>query len=121
MATQAERQKTYREKKRAAGKRDRLYFATDDQDRIIREFLEKGSVTKHDTIPPETVAVRDLMDAIRDRLERAEKRYRTKEGTPLTFWGTWTNLGERMEKVQKENDKEVQDLVMLLARQAGIL
>ncbi|MHB8370714.1 MAG: hypothetical protein ACYDBP_13685 [Leptospirales bacterium] len=46
---------------------------------------------------------------------------RDKEGAPLTFWKVWSRLGERMEKVQKENDKEIQDLIMLLARRAGIL
>ncbi|MHB1756804.1 MAG: hypothetical protein ACYCT9_04740 [Leptospirillum sp.] len=121
MATQAERQKAYRERKRATGKRDRLYFATDGQDQLIREYLDKGDLPKLGAIPPETVAARDRMDAIRDRLDRAEKRTQDKEGNPLSFWGTWNKLGERMEKVQKENDKEVQDLVMLLARRAEVI
>ncbi|MHB1287683.1 MAG: hypothetical protein ACYCYP_14245 [Leptospirales bacterium] len=119
MATQAERQKAYRERKRAKGQKDRLYFATNDQDRTIRKYLEMGILPTG--IPPETVEARDRMAAIRERLGRAEKRTQDKEGIPLTFWKVWSRLGERMEKVQKENDKEVQDLVMLLARQAGIL
>ena len=122
MATQAERQRAYRERKRAEGKRDRLYFVTNDQDRIIREFLEKGSVPKEGVRIPKTwIQDKDLMAAIRHRTEDAEKRYRDKEGNPLRFWGIWQKLGENMEKFQKENHKEVQDLIMLLARRAGIL
>ena len=90
MATQAERQKAYRERKRAKGQKDRLYFATDDQDRTIREYLDTGILPTG--IPPETVAARDRMAAIRERLERAERRYR-----------------------------EVQDLVILLAKRALVL
>jgi hypothetical protein len=119
MATQAERQKAYRERKRAKGQKDRLYFATDEQDRSIREYLEKGILPTG--IPPETVAARDRMEAIRERLERAEKRYRDKEGKPLRFWSLLAKLDGRMQKVQKENDKEIQDLVMLLARRAGVM
>ena len=120
MSTQAERQKAYRERKREKGMRDRLYFVTDDQDRIIREFLEKG------VLPPggpgmDMVADRDRIRAIRQRTEDAEKRYRDKEGNPLRFWGIWQKLGEKMEKFQKENNKEVQDLIMLLARRVGVL
>ncbi len=119
MATQAERQKAYRERKRAKGQKDRLYFATDEQDRTIREYLETGILPTG--IPPETVAAQDRMAAIRERLGRAEKRYRDKEGNPLRFWALLARLDGRMQKVQKENDKEVQDLVMLLVRRAGIL
>jgi len=119
MATQAERQKAYRERKRAKGQKDRLYFATNDQDRIIREFLERGILPNG--IPPETVAARDRMAAIRERLDRAEKRFLDKEGNPLRFWGVFGRLDERMQKVQKENDKEVQDLIMLLARRVGVM
>ena len=125
MATQAERQKAYRERKRAEGKRDRLYFVTDDQDRIIREFLTKGANPKHDSVStgPGVAMVEawDKLSAIRHRTEDAEKRYRDKEGNPLRFWWIWQKLGEKMEKIQKENHKEVQDLIMLLARRAGIL
>ena len=125
MVTQAERQKAYRERKRAEGKRDRLYFVTDDQDRIIREFLAKGSNPKHDSVPTwpgvEMVEARDKLSAIRQRTEDAEKRYRDKEGNPLRFWGIWQKLGEKMEKYGKENHKEVQDLIMLLAQRAGII
>ena len=119
MATQAERQKAYRERKRAKGQKDRLYFATDDQDRIIREYLETGLLPTG--IPPETVAARDKMAAIRDRLERAEKRFRDKEGNPIRFWNLLAKIEKRMLAVEKETDKEVQDLVMLLARRAGII
>ena len=126
MATQAERQKAYRERKRAEGKRDRLYFVTDDQDRIIREFLAKGSNPKHDSVSPGPgagmVEARDKLSAIRQRTEDAEKRYRDKDDSSLLrFWGIWQKLGEKMEKYGKENNKEVQDLIMLLARRAGIM
>lgn len=122
MATQAERQKAYRERKRAAGKPARLYFVKDDQDRIIRAFLEKG------VLPPsgpgmEMVEARDRLRAIRQRVEIAEERYPNKEdgSPPLTFWGIWQKIGEKMEKSGKENHREVQDLILLLARRAGIL
>ena len=123
MTTQAERQKAYRERMRATGKRGRLYFVTDDQDRIIWEFLAKGSNPKHDSVSPgpgaAMVETRDKLSAIRQRMEAAEKRYRDKEGNSFRFWGIWQKLGEKMEKFQKENHKEVQDLIMLLARRAG--
>ena len=67
------------------------------------------------------VEARDKLSAIRQRTEDAEKRYRNKEGNPLRFWGIWQKLGEKMEKLQKENDKEVQNLIMLMARRAGII
>ena len=40
MANQAERQKAYRERKRAEGMKDRLYFMTDEQDQALRAFWE---------------------------------------------------------------------------------
>ncbi|MHB8370953.1 MAG: hypothetical protein ACYDBP_14925 [Leptospirales bacterium] len=67
------------------------------------------------------MAARDKMAAIRERLDRAEKRFRDKEGNPLRFLGVFGSLDERMQKVQKETDKEVQDLIMLLARRAGVM
>ena len=67
------------------------------------------------------MAARDKMAAIRERLDRAEKRFRDKEGNPLRFWALLSNLDVRMQKVRKENDKEVQSLAILLSRRAGIL
>lgn len=103
----------------AKGQKDRLYFATDNQDRTIQEYLETGILPTG--IPPETVAARDRIAAIGERLERAERRFWDKEGNPLRFWALLARLDGRMQKVQKENDKEVQDLVMFLARRAWVL
>ena len=49
------------------------------------------------------------------------RRFQDKEGNSLRFWELMFELDGRMQKVQKENDKEVQDLIMLLARRAGVL
>lgn len=54
------------------------------------------------------------MADLRERMERAERRYWDKEGNPLRFWALLSKLDGRMQKVQKENDKEVQNLIMLL-------
>ncbi|MHB8369347.1 MAG: hypothetical protein ACYDBP_06585 [Leptospirales bacterium] len=51
------------------------------------------------------VAARDRIAAIRERLERAEKLFRDKEGNPLRFWGVLGRLDERMQKVQEDTDK----------------
>ena len=122
MATQAERQKAYRERKRAAGKKDRLYFTTDDQDAAIRGFLEKGAFPGEGVrVPEQWIRDKDLMAAIRERLARAEKRYRAKDGTELTFFGLLARLSDERMKVSKDDDRKIQDLVMLLARKAGVV
>jgi hypothetical protein len=122
MATQAERQKSYRERKRAQGKKDRLYFATDDQDKVIRSFLETGAVPESTTrIPDQWVKDKDSMAAIRERLARAEKKYRAKDGTELTFFGLLGRLSDERVKVSKDDDRTIQDLVILLARKAGVV
>ncbi|MHB8370781.1 MAG: hypothetical protein ACYDBP_14035 [Leptospirales bacterium] len=72
-------------------------------------------------VPPEAVEARDRMEAIRERLDRTERRFRNKEGNPLRFWALLARLDGRMQKVQKENDKEVHDLIMILTRRAGVL
>lgn len=93
--------------------------------RVVRGFLEKGSNSKHDSVSlgpgAAMVDARDKLSAVRQRMEDAEKRYQDKEGNPLRFWGIWQKLGEKMEKYGKKNNKEVQDLIMLLARRSGIL
>ena len=122
MATQAERQKAYRERKRAAGKKDRLYFTTDEQDRIIREFLERGQAPSPEVrIPEGWIRDKDKMAAIRERLARAEKRYRAKDGTELTFFGLLARLSDERMKVSKDDDRKIQDLVMLLDRKVGVV
>ena len=84
MATQAERQKAYRKRKRARGFRDRLYFTTDDQDAAIRAFLETGAFPGEGVrIPEQWIKDKDRMAKIRERLARAEKRYRAKDGREL--------------------------------------
>ena len=122
MATQAERQKAYRERKRAAGKQDRLYFTPDDQDAAIRGFLEKGAFPGEGVrVPEQWIRDKDLMAAIRERLARAEKRYRAKDGTELTVFGLLARLSDERMKVSKDDDRKIQDLVMLLARKAGVV
>lgn len=122
MATQAERQKAYRDRKRAKGFRDRLFFATDEQDQAIRSFLETGSWSGEGVrIPEQWIKDKDRMAAIRERLARAEKRYRAKDGTALTFFGLLARLSDERVKVSKDDDRKIQDLVMLLAKKAGVV
>ena len=87
MATQAERQKAYRERKRERGFKDRLYFTMDDRDRALRAFLETGAWSGEPArIPEQWIRDKDRMAAIRERLAGAEERYRAKDGTELTFF-----------------------------------
>ena len=122
MATQAERQKAYRQRKRERGMKDRLYFTTDDQDAAIRAFIETGSWSGEEVrIPEQWIRDKDHMAAIRERLARAEKRYRAKDGTELTFFGLLARLSDDRVKVSKDDDRKIQDLVMLLARKAEVV
>ncbi len=122
MATQAERQKAYRERKRAEGMKDRLYFMTDEQDQALRAFLETGSWSGEGVrIPEQWIRDKDRMAVIRERLARAEKHYRAKDGTELTFFGLLARLSDERVKVSKDDDRKIQDLVMLLARKAGVI
>ena len=100
----------------------RFYFATDDQDRAIRAFLETGAWPGSPAkIPEQWIADKDRMAAIRERLARAEKRYRAKDGTALTFFGLLARLSDERVKVSRDDDRTIQDLVILLARKAGVL
>ena len=122
MANQAERQKAYRERKRAEGMKDRLYFMTDEQDQALRAFLETGSWSGEGVrIPEQWIRDKDRMAVIRERLARAEKHYRAKDGTELTFFGLLARLSDERVKVSKDDDRKIQDLVMLLARKAGVI
>ena len=122
MATQAERQKAYRKRKRARGLKDRLYFTTDDQDAAIRAFLETGAFPGEGVrIPEQWIRDKDRMAAIRERLARAEKQFRAKDGTALTFFGLLARLSDERVKVSKDDDRKIQDLVILLARKAGVV
>ena len=122
MATQAERQKAYRKRKRARGLKDRLYFTTDDQDAAIRAFLETGAFPGEGVrIPAQWIKDKDRMAAIREWLARAEKRYRAKDGSELTFFGLLARLSDERMKVSKDDDRKIQDLVILLARKAGVV
>ena len=122
MATQAERQKAYRQRKRGRGLKDRLYFTTDEQDAAIRGFLETGAFSGEGVrIPEPWIRDKDRMAAIRERLARAEKHYRAKDGTELTFFGLLARLSDERMKVSKDDDRRIQDLVMLLARKAGVV
>ena len=121
MANQAERQKAYRERKRAEGMKDRLYFMTDEQDQALRAFLETGSWSGEGVrIPEQWIRDKDRMAAIRERLARAEKHYRAKDGMELTFFGLLARLSDERMKVSKDDDRKIQDLVMLLSRMAEI-
>ena len=122
MATQAERQKAYRERKRERGFKDRLYFTMDDRDRALRAFLETGSFPGEGVrIPEQWIRDKDRMAAIREWLARAEKRYRAKDGSELTFFGLLARLSDERMKVSKDDDRKIQDLVILLARKAGVV
>ena len=122
MTTQAERQKACRQRKRARGLKDRLYFTTDDQDAAIREFLETGAFLGEGVwIPEQWIRDKDRMEAIRERIARAEKHYRAKDGSELTFFGLLARLSDERVKVSKDDDRKIQDLVMLQARKAGVV
>ena len=121
MTTQAERQKAYRQKKRERGFKDRLYFATNDQDAAIRGFLETGAFPGEGVrIPEQWIRDKDRMAANRERITRAEKHYRAKDGTALTFFGLLARLSDERMKVSKDDDRRIQDLVIILARKAGV-
>ena len=122
MTTQAERQKAYRQRKRARGLKDRLYFTTDDQDQAVRSFLETGAWSDSSgRIPEQWIKDKDRMAAIRERLARAEKHYRAKDGMELTFFGLLARISDERMKASKDDDQKIQDLVMLLARKAGMV
>lgn len=117
MATPAERQRAYLERKR-----DRLYFVTGEQDAIIRKFLESGEVPKEGVrIPEQWIRDKDRMVAIRERLDRAEKRFRRKDGSGMRFYELIGKLDAVHAKVLKDDHKDIQDLVILLARRAGVI
>jgi hypothetical protein len=62
---------------------------------------------------------KDPMAAIRERLVRAEKHYWAQDGRALTFFGLLARPSDKRVKVSKNDDRTIQDLVMLLARKAG--
>ena len=70
-------------------------------------------------VPDQWIKDMDRMAEIRERLVRAEKRYRAKDGSELTFFGLLSRIFDERVKVSKDNDRKIQDLVMLLARKAG--
>ena len=61
------------------------------------------------------------MAAIRERLAGAEERYRAKDGTELTVFGLLARLSDERVNMSKDNDRKIQDLVILLARKAGVV
>ena len=102
--------------------KDRFYFVADDQDAVIRDFLETGAFPGEGVrIPEPWIRDKDRMAAIRERLARAEKQFRAKDGTALTFFGLLARLSDERMKVSKDDDRKIQDLVMLLARKAGVV
>ena len=102
--------------------KDRLYFTTDDQDAAIRGFLETGAFPGEGArIPEQWIRDKDRMATIRERLVRAEKHYRAKDGTELTFCDLLAHISAERVKVLKDDDRKTQDLVMLLARKAGVV
>ena len=103
---------------------------------VIRERLARAAnppranffFKKSDTYPGDRIPVpdqwirdKDRMAAIRERIARAEKHYRAKDGTELTFFGLLSRLSDERVKASKDDDRKTQDLVMLLARKAGVL
>ena len=114
------RKRAYRERKRAAGKKDRLYFTTDDQDRIIREFLERGQAPSPEVrIPEAWIHDKDKMAALRERLARAEQRFKGKDGEGLRMAALIGKLDDTHAKVLKDDHKDIQDLILLLASRTG--
>ena len=55
------------------------------------------------------------MEAIRDRLHRAEKRFSGKDGQPLRLATLIARLDDVHARMLKDNHKDVQDLILLLA------
>ncbi len=97
-------------------------YATDDQDRIIREFLERGQAPSPEVrIPEGWIRDKDKMAAIRDRLARAEQRFKGKDGEGLRMDTLIGKLDDTHAKVLKDDHKDIQDLILLLASRAGIL
>ena len=72
-------------------------------------------------VPDQWIKDMDRMAAIRERLVRAEKHYRAKDGTELTFCDLLAQLSAERVKVLKDDDRKTQDLVRLLARKAGMV
>ncbi len=72
-------------------------------------------------IPEQWIRDKDRMEAIRDHLSRAEARFRNKDGSPLRMAALICKLDAVHSKVLKDNRKDIQALVILLARRAGVI
>ena len=72
-------------------------------------------------VPDQWIKDMDRMATIRERLIRAEKHYRAKDGTELTFCDLLAQISAERVKVLKDDDRKTQDLVRLLARKAGMV
>lgn len=58
---------------------------------------------------------------IRERLSRTEKRFRRKDGTAMRLFDLIGKLDAVHAKVLKDDHKDIQDLVILLALRAGVI
>ena len=121
MTTHAERQNVYRKQRRARALKDRHLFG-DEEERQAKEFIETSRIPGAGVrIPDQWIKDKDRMGAIRERTALAEKHYRAKDGTELTFCDLLAQISAERVKVLKDDDRKTQDLVRLLARKAGMV
>ena len=121
MKTHAERQNVYRKQRRARALKDRHLFG-DEEERQAKEFIETSRIPGAGVrIPDQWIKDKDRMGAIRERTALAENHYRAKDGTELTFCDLLARLSVEWVKVSKDDDRKIQDLVILLARKTGVV
>ena len=121
MTTHAERQNVYRKQRRARALKDRHLFG-DEEVRQVKEFIETSRIPGAGVrIPEQWIKDKDRMGAIRERIALAENHYRAKDGTELTFCDLLAQISAERVNASRDNERVIQDLVMLLARKAGVL
>ena len=121
MTTHAERQNVYRKQRRARALKDRHLFG-DEEVRQVKEFIETSRIPGAGVrITDQWIKDKDRMGAIRERIALAEKHYRAKDWTELIFYNLLAQISAERVKASRDNERVIQDLVMLLARKAGVL
>ena len=121
MTTYTERQDVYRKQRRARALKDRHLFG-DEEVRQVKEFIETSRIPGAGVrIPEQWIKDKDRMGAIRERIALAENHYRAKDGTELTFCDLLAQISAERVNASRDNERVIQDLVMLLARKAGVL